>query len=130
MEFDDGLSFLEPHKTIRKANKISSDAVPVRVSVPRKFRTHFKIEYDNGQTAEVSWSFIRELPPKRGKKNGEPPFASDHATRLLYNERLSEADPETTGSELRVLIYSLRATMPGVLASVPIEKRRESEGLA
>jgi hypothetical protein len=74
VEFDDGLSFLEPHKTIRKANKISSDAVPVRVSVPRKFRTHFKIEYDNGQTAEVSWSFIRELPPKRGKKNGEPPL--------------------------------------------------------
>jgi hypothetical protein len=74
VEFDDGLSFLEPHRTIRKANKISSAAVPVRVSVPRKFRTHFKIEYDNGQTAEVSWSFIRELPPKRGEKNGQHPF--------------------------------------------------------
>ena len=56
---------LEPHKTIRKANKISSAAVPIRVSVPRKFRTHFKIEYDNGQVAEVSWSFIRELSPKK-----------------------------------------------------------------
>jgi hypothetical protein len=74
VEFDDGLSFLEPHKTIRKANKISPEAVPVRVSVPRKFRTHFKVEYDSGQVAEVSWSFIREQPPKRGKKNGEPPL--------------------------------------------------------
>jgi len=68
VEFDDGLSFLEPHKTIKKANKISSDAIPVRVSVPRKFRTHFKITYDNGQTAEVSWSFVRELPPTNSKK--------------------------------------------------------------
>lgn len=75
VEFDDGLSFLEPHKVIRKANKISADAVPVRVSVPRKFRTHFKIEYDNGQIAEISWSFIRELPPKRGETNGKRPFS-------------------------------------------------------
>src|SRR5256886_1253296 len=68
VEFDDGLSFLEPHKTIKKANKISADAIPVRVSVPRKFRTHFKITYDNGQTAEVSGSFVRELPPTNSKK--------------------------------------------------------------
>jgi len=68
VEFDDGLSFLEAHKAIRKANKISPEAVPVRVSVPRKFRTYFKIDYDNGQIAEVSWSFIRELPPKNSKK--------------------------------------------------------------
>ena len=68
VEFDDGLSFLEPHKTIRKANKISSAAIPIRVSVPKKFRTHFKIEYDTGEIAEISWSFIRELPPKNLKK--------------------------------------------------------------
>lgn len=68
VEFDDGLSFLEPHKTIRRANKISPEAVPVRVSVPKKFRTHFKIEYDNGEVAEVSWSFIWELPPKNSRK--------------------------------------------------------------
>jgi len=65
VEFDDGLSFLEPHKTIRKANNISIAAVPTRVSVPKKFRTHFKIEYDSGEAAEVSWSFIREFPPKK-----------------------------------------------------------------
>jgi hypothetical protein len=68
VEFDDGLSFLETHSTIKKANKISPDAVAIRVSVPKKFRTHFKVQYDNGQTAEVSWSFVRELPPKNTKK--------------------------------------------------------------
>jgi hypothetical protein len=25
----------------------------------------FYVHYDNGQTAEVSWAFIRELPPKK-----------------------------------------------------------------
>jgi hypothetical protein len=66
--FDVGLSFLEPHNAIKKANKISPGAVPVRVSVPKKFRSHFKVEYDTGETAEVSWSFVRELPPKNSRK--------------------------------------------------------------
>jgi hypothetical protein len=70
VEFDDGLSFLEPHETIKKANKISPNAVPIRVSVPKKFRSHFKVKYDNRQTAEVSWSFIRELPPKIASRVG------------------------------------------------------------
>ena len=68
VEFDDGLSFLEPHRTIKRANKISADAIPVRVGVPKKFRSHFKIQYDTGEIAEVSWAFIRELPPKNSKK--------------------------------------------------------------
>ena len=68
VEFDDGLSFLEPHNAIKKTNKISPGAVPVRVSVPKKFRSHFKVEYDTGETAEVSWSFVRELPPKNPRK--------------------------------------------------------------
>ena len=67
VEFDDCLSFLEPHRNIKKANKISAEAVPVRVSVPKKFRSHFKIEYDTGEIAEVSWSFVRELPPSNNK---------------------------------------------------------------
>jgi hypothetical protein len=68
IEFDDGLSFLETHSSIKKANKISPDAVPIRVSVPKKFRSHFKIEYDTGEVAEVSCSFVRELPPKSPRK--------------------------------------------------------------
>ena len=64
VEFADGLCFLEPHATIRKANKIAAKAVPVSVEVDEDLGSHFKIKYDNGQTAEVSWSFIRELPLK------------------------------------------------------------------
>ena len=65
VEFDDGLSFLEPHKTIRKANRISPRAQPTEVALDRECRIGFDVRYDNGQVAEVSWSFIRELPPKK-----------------------------------------------------------------
>jgi len=64
VEFDDGLSFLEPHQTIRKANRISPNAVVACVEVENELRHGFFVHYDNGQTAEVSWSFIRELPPE------------------------------------------------------------------
>jgi hypothetical protein len=63
VEFDDGLCFLEPHAAIKRANEISKDAIPVRVRVPDKLRRHFRINYDTGEVAEVSWKFIRELPP-------------------------------------------------------------------
>ena len=65
VEFADGLCILEPHAIIRKANKISSKAVPENVEVDDDLGSHFKVTYDNGQVAEVSWSFIRELPPKK-----------------------------------------------------------------
>ena len=65
VEFDDGLSFLEPHKTIRKANKILPKAVVARVEQDDELRCGFFVHYDNGQVAEVSWAFIRELPPKK-----------------------------------------------------------------
>lgn len=65
VDFIDGLSFLEPHATIRKANKILPKAVVRRVELEDELRHGFFVHYDNGQTAEVSWSFIRELPPKQ-----------------------------------------------------------------
>ena len=65
VEFEDGLSFLEPHRTIRKANQIAREAIPSSVEVEPETRSGFFVHYDNGQIAEVSWSFIRELPPKR-----------------------------------------------------------------
>jgi len=68
VDFVDGLTFLEPHPTIRKANKISNGAKPVRVELENELKHGFFVHYDNGQTAEVSWSFIRELPPKNPKK--------------------------------------------------------------
>jgi hypothetical protein len=68
VEFDDGLAFLEPHATIRKANKIAPKAVVQSVERDEELRSGFFVHYDNGQTAEVSWAFIRELPPKAAKK--------------------------------------------------------------
>ena len=77
VEFADGLSFLEPHTTIRKANKISTKATPVNAEVDDDLGSHFKVTYDNGQTAEVSWSFICELPPKKvSAKRILPPTAT------------------------------------------------------
>ncbi|OHE84698.1 MAG: hypothetical protein A3G75_04940 [Verrucomicrobia bacterium RIFCSPLOWO2_12_FULL_64_8] len=70
VEFDDGLSFLEPHKSIRKANRISSSARPAEVVLDAESRIGFEVRYDNGQVAEVSWSFIRELPPKKFRAIG------------------------------------------------------------
>jgi hypothetical protein len=68
IEFDDGLSFLEPHRTIRRANKISAKAVVERVELDEELRHGFFVHYDNGQLAEVSWAFIRELPPSESKR--------------------------------------------------------------
>ena len=68
VEFEDGLCFLEPHATIRKANRIAAKAVPVNVEVDSDLGSHFKVTYDTGELAGVSWAFIRELPPqKRGR---------------------------------------------------------------
>ena len=68
VDFEDGLTFLEPHTTIRKANKIAAGAKPARVELDEEPGIGFFVHYDNGQTAEVSWSFVRELPPKNSKK--------------------------------------------------------------
>jgi hypothetical protein len=68
VDFEDGLTFLEPHATIRKSNKISPNAKPVRVELDEEPRIGFFVHYNNGQTAEVSWSFVRELPPRDSKK--------------------------------------------------------------
>ena len=65
IDFEDGLTFLEPHATIRKANKISPKAEVERVELEDWCGAGFYVHYDNKQVAEVSWSFIRELPPKK-----------------------------------------------------------------
>lgn len=65
VEFEDGLCILEPHVTIRRANKISPKAKFDHLEVEDWTRSGFFIHYDNGQVAEVSWAFIRELPPTK-----------------------------------------------------------------
>ncbi len=64
MEFEDGIAFLETHQAIRRANQFKRNAIPVQVKLERQMRGGFFVHYDYGQTAEVSGSFIRELPPK------------------------------------------------------------------
>ena len=68
VEFEHGLCFLEPHATIRKANRISARATPVQVEVDEELHSHFKVTCDTGEIAEISWAFIRELPPKPKRK--------------------------------------------------------------
>jgi hypothetical protein len=68
VEFENWLCILEPHSTIRTANKISPDAKFDRLEIEDWMRSGFFVHYGNGQTAEVSWSFIRELPPKNSNK--------------------------------------------------------------
>ena len=65
VEFEDGLCLLEPHATIRRANKIAPKARFSRLEIEDWTGSGFFVHYDNGQTAEVSWSFIRELPPRK-----------------------------------------------------------------
>ncbi len=65
VEFEDGISFLEPHSAIRVANRISPKADIVKVVLEDECHSGFFVHYDNGQVAEVSWSFVRELPPKK-----------------------------------------------------------------
>ena len=69
VDFEDGLTFLEPHSTIRKANKISAKAEVEKVELEDWCQSGFFVHYDNGQTAEVPWSFIRELPPRKPKRS-------------------------------------------------------------
>ena len=68
VEFDDGLCILEPHARIRRANQIAPEAKFKSLQIEDWTRVGFFVHYDNGQTAEVSWSSVRELPPKTSKK--------------------------------------------------------------
>ena len=65
VEFEDGLCILEPHAAIRRANKIVSKARFQSLAIEDWCQSGFFVHYDNGQIAEVSWSFIRESAPKK-----------------------------------------------------------------
>jgi hypothetical protein len=63
VEFEDGLSFLEPHEAVRQANGIASSATPAKVCADPELGSHFVVTYDDGSIAKVSWAFVREVPP-------------------------------------------------------------------
>jgi len=73
VEFADGLCMLEPHATIRRANKISSPAKFESLEIEDWTQSGFYVHYDTGETAEVSWAFIRERPPVAPAKVAETP---------------------------------------------------------
>ncbi|MBV9009042.1 MAG: hypothetical protein JO354_07735 [Verrucomicrobia bacterium] len=87
VEFDDGLSFLEPHRTIRKANDIAPSAMPASVEVEPDTRSGFFVHYDNSQTAEVSWSFVRELPPTNSSAAGMEASGTSRHRRVSPRRR-------------------------------------------
>src|SRR5213596_695943 len=88
--FEDGLTFLEPHATIRKANKISPKATVQRVELEDELKHGFFVHYDNGQTAEVSWSFIQGTATQKFKN-----------IMLLATCRRSPRRPNAGGLDLR-----------------------------
>jgi len=67
VDFEDGMTLLGPHSTIRKQNKISPKAEVERVDLEDWRHSGFFVHANNGQRAEVPWSFIRELPPRKRK---------------------------------------------------------------
>jgi hypothetical protein len=105
VDFVDGLSFLEPHRTIRKANKIHEKASVQSVELEEEFHHGFFVHYDNDQTAEVSWAFIRELPPKGNSKSRldemeETVIAAIKNKRVLsflYDDARRTVEPQTYG---------------------------------
>ena len=54
VEFADGLCILEPHATIRKANRIPLKTKFDHLEIEDWCQSGFYVHYDNGQTAEVS----------------------------------------------------------------------------
>jgi len=65
VQFDDGRTLLQSNASVRRSNGIVPEAKVVRVELDRELRHGFFVRYDNGQSAEVSWAFVRELPPSR-----------------------------------------------------------------
>ena len=105
VDFEDGLTFLEPHATIRRANKIYEKAQPVRVELDEEPCIGFFVHYDNGQTAEVSWSFIRERPPKGNSKSFLDKMEeivisaikNRHILSFFYDDARRTVEPQTYG---------------------------------
>ena len=105
VDFEDGLTFLEPHATIRRANKIYEKAQPVRVELDEEPCIGFFVHYDNGQTAEVSWSFIRERPPKGNSKSFLDEMEeivisaikNRHILWFFYGDARRTVEPQTYG---------------------------------
>ena len=77
----------------------------MRVELDEEPCIGFFVHYDNGQIAEVSWSFIRELPPKGNSKSfldGMEEIVisaikNRHVLSLFYDGARRTVEPQTYG---------------------------------
>ncbi len=95
VEFEDGLCMLEPHANIRKANRIAASAQFEPLEIEEDCRAGFFVHYFNGQVAEVSWSFIRELPPTPAQRRA---LSKSHKPGLKPGSRKPTRPRLTTGA--------------------------------
>ena len=73
VEFEDGLCILEPHTTIRHANKISASAKFDHLEIEDWIQAGFYVHYDNGQVAQLRPStavLLRSLTNSRAMNAG------------------------------------------------------------
>jgi hypothetical protein len=65
VRFTDNSTMIESDAAIRAANGINPKALFEKLSVDEELRQGFFVQYDTGEVAEVSWAFVRELPPQK-----------------------------------------------------------------
>jgi len=61
----------------------TAKAEPVEIVLEDEGRSGFDVRYDNGQTAEVSWAFLREPPPKPGRAGTNSKARKSKAVRAV-----------------------------------------------
>jgi predicted KAP-like P-loop ATPase len=94
VEFEDGHKIVEPHERIRAANRISPTAKFNRLEIEDWTKSGFIGYYDTGETAEVSWSFLRELPPPDAvdQARSEPSYSSDRPIFSKDEDKLGRVE--------------------------------------
>jgi hypothetical protein len=90
IRFEDGASMVEPEESIRAANEISPTARFQDVSVDEDLKQGFFVKYDTGEIAEVSWAFVRELPPKQVKESPEKGLVVPPTAFISYSHDSSQ----------------------------------------
>src|SRR6266487_2564332 len=67
VQFADGVTIIESEAAIRAANEINPKALFEKLWIDEDLRQGFFVQYHTGEIAEVSWAFVRELPPEAVK---------------------------------------------------------------
>ncbi len=62
VEFESGATYCVEHSAIRSANGLKGTAEIDSVWIEAEARAGFLVRYDNGESADCSWDFVREGP--------------------------------------------------------------------